>query len=111
MVLLGFAAETCNHVSGYAAVRNHAANLLDTLKIPFAVIFSSHLLKHDAASRLHGQVDMLADVFIFRHGVDHLVADVLRMRCRESYPEFRTDLSYHLEKLGEIHLFSFLPDV
>ena len=103
MVLLGLSAEACDHVSGDAAVRNHAPDLLHSLEVPFAVVFSSHLLQHDAAAGLYREMDVLADVLVHRHSVDHLVADVLRVRSREAYAEFGAHLRHHLKKLGEVY--------
>ena len=111
MVLLGLSAESCDHVCCQAAVRNNAADLRNPLQIPLAVVFAAHLLQHDAAAGLDRQVDVLADVLIHRHCVDDLVADVLRVRRRESDTELRAYLGHHLEQLGEIDIVVCAPAV
>ena len=108
MVLLSLTAESCDHVCGYAAVRHHFPDLVDSFQIPFAVIFSPHLLQHHAASGLNRKVDMPAYVLMAGHCVYDLVADVLGMRSGESHPELRIHCRHHLKQLCKSHILPFI---
>ena len=84
MIFFGLRAESGYDVCCEAAIRHDLANLPDSVEVPLAGIFPTHLLKHPGASGLDGKVDMAADVLMSGHRIDDFVADVLRVGCGEA---------------------------
>ena len=103
MVILGLPAEARDDVGADGAIRHVPADARHALHVPSAVIAPVHALQHRTAAALHGQVDVLADVVVPGHHLQHLVGHVLRMAGAVADPQARAGQGHHFQEIGEIH--------
>ena len=70
--LLRLPGEAHNHVAGQHKVRHHGFGVVYFLQIGFPVIVPVHGLQHPAGAGLEGQVELLGNFRVARHGVKEL---------------------------------------
>ena len=71
VILLRLAAESGYYIGADGAVRQNFPYFGHPLQIGFPGIFPVHFKQHRVASRLDREMDMIADVRIHGHGVQH----------------------------------------
>ena len=79
MVFFGLRRETCDHVGRQRTIRHHFFDLVDAVHIPINVMSSIHELQDPVAAALERQMDVLTEVIVLRHRIDHTIAHVLRV--------------------------------
>ena len=67
-------------------------NGFHAFQIPFSRVTSIHPLQNIAISRLHGQVDVFADIFVLGHHFEHVVGHVLRVAGGKANTKVRIDM-------------------
>ena len=112
MVVVGLGTEPGDQVGRNRTPGQDAADRFDAPQIPLARIFPVHQFKHPRTAGLGGQMDRPAEVRITRHGVQHFIAEVFRMRSRKTDPQFRVDRCHGAEQVGKSgNRFPVLPTV
>ena len=108
MVLLRLGAEARDDIGGNGAVRHVTADRGDALEIPGAGVAAAHLLQHAVGAGLHGKMDVVADVGVRGHHLQHLVGDVLGVGGREAHAQTGACLRHQLQQCGEVAVFVFI---
>ena len=71
-----------------------------------------HALQHVVVTRLYRQVNLLAEAFILRYDLYHLIAHVTWVRGGEVYPKLLaagiTVFANSFQQFSEVYLFAFL---
>ena len=101
VVLLRLRAEACDYIGRYRAVGHQLADFIYTLEVPGCRVAATHLLEDAVGPGLDREVDMVADVGVTGHGLEHLVRNVLRVRGRETHAHLGAHLRDHREQPGK----------
>jgi hypothetical protein len=87
VLFLGFARERNDHIGGKCNVRNRAAHQIDFLQIAFDGVAAQHALERAIMSRLHGQVQLVADGWLSGHHLDQIGREIVGVRrCEADAP-------------------------
>ena len=102
VILIRLAAEPGNDVRRNDAVRKDLPDLIDPCQILLPGIFAIHLLQHRGTAGLDRKMDMLADIVVHRHHIEHVVAHIFGMRSRKTDAHRGVEQSHLLQQLREI---------
>ena len=102
MVFLRFPAEPGDQVGADGRPGQDAADGGDAVQVPGAVVAAVHALQHAAAAALHRQVDVLADVRVRGHHLQHLVGHVLRVAGAEAHAQQGIHPGHQGQQVGEV---------
>ena len=61
-----------------------------------------HCFQDAIATALYGQVDILADVRVFCHRINHIEGHILRIGSRKADTHFRLSYCHHIEEFSEV---------
>lgn len=100
-LVVRLAAKAANKVARQRHVRHQRAYPIDQLQVRFARVTASHALQHRRVARLRGQMDVLANVRMRLHDVQHRVGKVLGMRRRETDANARMAFGHVEQQLVE----------
>ena len=101
-ILLRLVVIPHEHVGRDGAVGEDGTYRCHAVEIPFASVFPVHQLQNPVRTRLHGQMDVPAEVRIACYGVQRVVAHILRMRGGEAHAHLRHGLRDEGEEAGEV---------
>ena len=82
--LLGLSGEAHDHVAGQHQLGHDLFGVVDLLQVGFPVVMAVHGLQHPGGAGLEGEMQLLRDFGILRHGVEQLLAGITRMACHEA---------------------------
>ena len=80
------------------------AQLRHAVEIPLARVAAQHALEHARRSRLHRQMNVLADRVHLGDGRDDAIREVVRVRTGEANPANAVDGADRAKQVGEIEL-------
>ena len=86
-LLLRFARESHNDIRKYGSLRNGLPDLPDDLPEPVERVFPVHPDQYFVIARLQWDMDLLAEIGIFRDDIDHLIRHIEGVRRGEVDPE------------------------
>ena len=71
------------------AIRHYLTYPVHFSYVPFSGISAVHQLQNPGASTLYRQMNIFADIFVFRHGKQHFIGNIFWMRSMKTYPKQR----------------------
>ncbi len=102
-LLLGLSGEAHDHIAGEHQLRHDLFGILHLLQIGFPVIVPVHGLQHPAGAGLEGQVQLLGDLGVLRHGVKELFGGVSGVAGHEADQKVPGELGDLGQQVREVH--------
>ena len=101
--LLGFSGEAYDHVTGQNKLRHDGFGVADLTQVGLPVIVPVHGLQHPGGAGLEGQMELLGDLRILRHGVEELSGGISGVAGHEPDQKVSGELGDLSQKVGKIH--------
>ena len=101
--LFGFSGEAHDHVAGQHQLGHDLFGVVDLLQIGLPVIVAVHGLQHPGGAGLEGEMELLRDFGIARHGVKKLFTSVPGMAGHETDEKISRNLGNGGQQVGKIH--------
>ena len=100
---IGLSGEANNNVAGQHQIGHDLFGVVHLLQIGLPVVVAVHGLQHPGGAGLEGEMQLLRDFGITRHGVEELLAGITRMACHEADEKIPRNLGNGGQQVGKIH--------